>query len=151
MFLALTAALQEDRRQLLALAQHVQGIRHGRHKQDAINELYLALNAHLDFIEEEALPLLRNCHGHSLPDSFSAHHEELRALMSTVVAHRTDGPGLSAALARLGLRLVLHGERERLFLVPAIDRAMAARQHRPHDPGLMAAQRWSDGRMAAAS
>jgi iron-sulfur cluster repair protein YtfE (RIC family) len=134
MSLDFTAALHEDRAHLAGLVAHVQTVRAFRHKQEAINELYLSLNAHLDSIEDTVLPLLRRAQGQSLPDSISAHHEELKALMSDVMAHRTNVLGLNKALARLCPQLVLHSERERLFLMPAIDRVLEAQRQARHLP-----------------
>lgn len=119
-------SLNEDRAFLLSLIDRVQATRDFRQKQEATNDLYLSLSAHLNSVEDTILPLLRNASGSFLPDSFGAHHENLRALMSEVLAERTKATTLNRALARLLPRLILHGERERLFLMPAVDRALAS-------------------------
>lgn len=119
-------SLNEDRAFLLSLIDRVQATRDFRQKQEATNDLYLSLSAHLNSVEDTILPLLRNASGSFLPDSFGAHHENLRALMSEVLAERTKATTLNRALARLLPRLILHGERERLLLMPAVDRALAS-------------------------
>jgi len=119
-------SLNEDRALLLSLIDRIQATRDFRQKQEATNDLYLSLRAHLDSVEQTVLPMLRKSSGSFLPDSFGTHHEHLRALMSEVIAERTRASTLNRALARLLPRLILHGERERLFLLPAVDRALAS-------------------------
>lgn len=119
-------SLNEDRATLLSLIDRIQATHDFRQKQEATNDLYLSLRTHLDSVEQDVLPLLRNTSGAFLPDSFATHHEQLRKLMSELIAERTKPSTLDRALARLLPRLILHGERERLFLMPAVDRALAS-------------------------
>lgn len=119
-------SLRDDRAALLNLVDRIQATRDFRQKQQATNDLYLSLCTHLDTVEHTILPLLMDASGPALPETFRTHHEDLRALMSEVIAERTKAGTLNRALARLLPRLILHGERERLFLMPAVDRALAS-------------------------
>lgn len=116
--------LQEDRALLKALIERVQSTEDFKLKQALTNDLYLSLSAHMAAIETSALPMLRTYTGRTLPDSFAEAHDRLRTLLSEVMANRLNAQGLNAALNRLCPALTVQNERERLFLLPAIERAM---------------------------
>lgn len=138
MFTDVLSVLKEDRTTLKGLVERVQTTRDFRKKQQWTNDLYLSRNEHMHLIETSVLPLLKAATGPSLPDSFFAHHEHIRDLLSDLMAHRVEMAGLNKALTRLCPVLILQSERERLFLLPAIDRALEARDvaeqdHEYHD------------------
>ncbi|RZI86131.1 MAG: hypothetical protein EOP38_02300 [Rubrivivax sp.] len=118
------SVLKEDRNILQSLVDQVQSTQDFKLKQQLTNDLYLSLTAHMAAIETSALPLLRTFAGPSLPNSFAEAHDRLKGLLSDVMAHRLSAHGLNAALGRLCPALMLQNERERLFLLPAIERAM---------------------------
>ncbi len=122
----LIPVLKEDIAVLKDLVTKVQTTRDFRKKQQLTNDLYLSLNGHMAIVEKTVLPMLRTFTGSTLPDTFSAHHEQIRELLSDLMAHRVDAAGLDAALTVLCATLNLQNERERLFLLPAIERALDA-------------------------
>ncbi len=122
----LIPVLREDIAVLKDLLAKVKTTSDFRKKQQLTNDLYLSLNGHMAIVEKTVLPMLRTFTGSTLPDTFSAHYEQIRELLSDLMAHRVDLPGLNAALAVLCATLNLQNERERLFLLPAIERALDA-------------------------
>ncbi|MBC7699140.1 hypothetical protein [Aquabacterium sp.] len=122
----LIPVLSEDIAVLKDLVNKVQTTQDFRKKQQLTNDLYLSLNGHMAIVEKTVLPMLRTFTGRHLPDVFSAHYEQIRELLSDVMAHRVEVAGLDAALAVLCATLGLQNERERLFLLPAIERAVDA-------------------------
>lgn len=120
----LIPVLSEDIAVLKDLVNKVQTTRDFRKKQQLTNDLYLSLNGHMAIVEKTVLPMLRTFTGSELPDVFSAHYEQIRELLSDVMAHRVEVAGLDAALAVLCATLNLQNERERLFLLPAMERAV---------------------------
>jgi len=122
----LMSILKNDHVVLKDLVSRVQSAGKFRLKQQLTNDLYLLLNTHMEVIETSLLPMLRTFTGHSLPDSFAVHHERIRTLMSDLMAQRLNAHELDAVLARLCCTLLVQCERERLFLLPAVDRAMDA-------------------------
>lgn len=120
----LIPVLTEDIAVLKDLVAKVQSTSDFRKKQQLTNDLYLSANGHMAIVEKTVLPMLRTFTGGTLPDTFSAHYEQIRALLSDLMAHRMDVAGLDAALSVLCATLHLQNERERLFLLPAIERAL---------------------------
>ncbi|MDI1260439.1 hypothetical protein [Aquabacterium sp.] len=120
----LIPVLTEDIDVLRDLVNKVQSTRDFRHKQELTNDLYLSLNGHMAIVEKTVLPMLRTFTGASLPDTFSVHYEEIRSLLSDLMARRVELVGLDAALEVLCATLNLQNERERLFLLPAVERAL---------------------------
>lgn len=120
----LIPVLTEDIAVLKDLVTKVQITRDFRKKQQLTNDLYLSVSGHMAIVEKTVLPMLRTFTGGSLPDTFSAHYEQIRALLSDLMAHRVDAAGMDTALGVLCTALNLQNERERLFLLPAIERAL---------------------------
>ena len=120
----LIPVLTEDIAALRDLVTKVQTTRDFRKKQQLTNDLYLSVSGHMAIVEKTVLPMLRTFTGGSLPDTFSAHYEQIRALLSDLMAHRVDVAGLDTALGVLCATLHLQNARERLFLLPAIERAL---------------------------
>lgn len=116
--------LTEDIAVLEDLVDKVQSTPEFRKKQQLTNDLYLSLNGHMAIVENRVLPMLRSFTGDTLPDSFSAQQERIRDLLSDLMAQRVHMAGLSAALAVLCATVKLQNARERLFLLPAISRAL---------------------------
>ena len=120
----LIPVLTEDIAVLKDLVTKVQTTRDFRKKQQLTNDLYLSVSGHMAIVEKTVLPMLRTFTGGSLPDTFSAHYEQIRALLSDLMAHRVDVAGMDTVLGMLCAALNLQNERERLFLLPAIERAL---------------------------
>lgn len=139
--------LEEDHAVLKDLVIRALSARDFRKKQQLTNDLYLSLNEHMAVIEKSVLPMLRVASGHFLPDSFLSHFEQLRALLSDLMAHRLEMAGLDAALVVLCPTLNLQAERERLFLLPALEQALKADQQHlgAQEFGEATRQKWHQG------
>ncbi|MGH6646918.1 hemerythrin domain-containing protein [Aquabacterium sp.] len=123
----LIPVLREDHAVLQELVREVQSTTADfRKKQRLTNDLYLSLNSHLSIVEHTVLPMLYAVSGRDLPDMFANHCEDLRELLSDLLAQRTHAAGLNATLNVLCQVLALHIKRECLFLIPAIDRVLDA-------------------------
>lgn len=124
MYNDLIPVLKEDHAVLQELVHAVQSTGDFRQKQQLTNDLYLSLNGHMAIVEKTVLPMLRTFTGHTLPDTLARQYEQLREQLSDLMAHRVDLPALEAALDLLCQTWTLQNERERLFLLPAIERAL---------------------------
>lgn len=128
----LIPVLQEDHAVLQELVHQAQSNSGGfRERQRLTNDLYLSLSGHIDIVEHTVLPILRTATGDSLPDMFSQHCDDLRDLLSDLIARRTDSAALDATLVVLDQALALQTKREAMFLLPALDRALHG--HAPLD------------------
>jgi iron-sulfur cluster repair protein YtfE (RIC family) len=133
----LIPVLREDHAVLQELVRQVQSTSADfRKKQRLTNDLYLSLNSHLSIVEHTVLPMLYAVSGKDLPDMFARQCEQLREMLSDLLAQRTHASGLNATLGVMCQALSLHIKRECLFLIPAIDRVLDAdeRAHRVLQP-----------------